>query len=380
MEYIKDYFVNNFILLCIIIVMAINSIQKYDEHRDISTYVLSILGIVFFISIFDAFHVYYLSIKPSPKLATLFASFKYVLNPSCILLFILLSGLNPRRKIFYYMLIPLGLDLIVFILPNIEATKNLVMCYDYNSEGQIVWQAGKTPLRFISHLISAIYLGYLIYRSILSLKLKHLSHAVSILTCAAVVVVATVIEMFDYSGKIKLLNLSIAISVVFYYLYLYSEMTKFDPLTGLFNRSMYYSDIAHMDDEITGIIQLDMNGLKYINDTYGHIEGDRALETISKTLQKYTTRKMYAYRLGGDEFTVLITNEKEEKICSTIENIKQDLLKTKYRCSIGYACRKDGMPLFELIKKSDEMMYKDKAEFYKTAPFERRKNNIADTK
>ena len=50
-----------------------------------------------------------------------------------------------------------------------------------------------------------------------------------------------------------------------------------------------------MKKDIIGLIQIDMNGLKYINDNFGHLEGDNGLIAIADTLKRCATRKMYVY-------------------------------------------------------------------------------------
>ena len=88
---------------------------------------------------------------------------------------------------------------------------------------------------------------------------------------------------------------------------------------------------------------------------------------------------MYAYRLGGDEFIVLAVNENEEKIMKFISGFKEELGTTKYYCSIGYACKNEEVDTIDkMYKLSEERMYQDKAEFYKTAEFERRKSTYIE--
>ena len=147
-----------------------------------------------------------------------------------------------------------------------------------------------------------------------------------------------------------------------------------DALTGLFDRSTYFDDMGKMRKDITGIIQLDMNGLKYLNDTYGHLEGDNGLLTIAKAIKKFETSNMYSYRTGGDEFIILVVGDKEDAIKKFVASFNEELKATHYYCSVGYAARKDdGTSVEELLKESEKLMYKDKAEFYKKANIERRK-------
>ena len=149
-----------------------------------------------------------------------------------------------------------------------------------------------------------------------------------------------------------------------------------DVLTGLFNRTTFFDDFLKFEKDITGIVQLDMNGLKYLNDNFGHLEGDKGLKTIAEAITNNATRRMYSYRLGGDEFIVLGINETDEKMKDFISKFKEEIKNTKYYCSIGYAYKdKKTTGVEKMLKISEERMYLDKAEFYKTAKIDRRKSS-----
>ena len=156
------------------------------------------------------------------------------------------------------------------------------------------------------------------------------------------------------------------------------ERTQIDTLSGLFNREMYYRDVTKMSNSATGVIQFDMNGLKYINDNFGHLEGDKALRTIANSITKSVKRNMYAYRLGGDEFLVIANGGTEEDIKTVVERFKAHLKDTNYHCSTGYAYRKDkSIPFTDLLVEAEKNMYLDKEEFYKTSKIERRRGEKA---
>ena len=188
-------------------------------------------------------------------------------------------------------------------------------------------------------------------------------------------VIAVVIEsFFNANGNIDILSTTIAISVAVYYLYLYIERTQIDTLTGLFNRETYYHDISKMSKSVTGIIQFDMNGLKYINDNLGHIEGDKALSTIANIITKSAKRNMFVYRLGGDEFVLIAVNTSKEQLDKVVVDFKQGMSHTAYYCSLGCSYRSNKQQtVSDLLKEAEVAMYKDKANFYKNSPFERRK-------
>ena len=375
MDYVYLYFTRYFILLCIAVIAVINAVQMMRAKRRVFLFVLIIMAVVVSLSIAEVWLEYAQDVLRDPTLCTLLSCYRYVMNPACILLFIMLSGQPAKGKVFYALLVPAALLLIVYLLPFFPATKNVVFSFLVGEDGSVFWASGDTILRFTPHIISGIYLAYLVFRSIALLKFQHFGQAAAVLTCAAIIVAVVVIETwFNSKGDIHLLNTAIAISVVFYYLYLYADLNRHDPLTGLYNRAVFYNDLPRMSRSITGVIEFDMNGLKYFNDHFGHLEGDKGLKFIAEALQKQATRKMYVYRISGDEFLILCNGDSESTIQEVILCIKEDLFPTKYRVSVGYAVRDESnSTIDDLIRVAEERMYADKAEFYKSSPYDRRK-------
>ena len=200
-------------------------------------------------------------------------------------------------------------------------------------------------------------------------------HGITILVCAFFVTAAVVVEtFFNTNGDVDLLNATIMVSTLTYYLFLYRESKQVDILTGLFNREACYRDLEKMSRSITGIIQFDINGLKYLNDNYGHEEGDKCIITVGNAIQKSLNKSMYAYRMGGDEFITIVNDSNEAEILKTLYSFKEIIEKTDYHCSVGYAYRgNEQISIDDLIKEAEKKMYLDKNEFYKNANFERRK-------
>ena len=100
--------------------------------------------------------------------------------------------------------------------------------------------------------------------------------------------------------------------------------------------------------------------------TYGHDAGDEALITLALCISKACKIKQSSYRMGGDEFVVVCRKTSEDDVKKLIDRVNKLIGETKYTCSIGYCYQKDGfLGLDDLLKKSDEEMYKNKAEFYK---------------
>ena len=163
----------------------------------------------------------------------------------------------------------------------------------------------------------------------------------------------------------QIFTTTIAIALFAYYVFQILTLTKKDSLTGLLNRLAYYSDVQIDEKDITSVISLDMNGLKNTNDTYGHAAGDEALITLSICFLKAAKPKQSIYRIGGDEFVILCRKTTKEETISLIDRINKLVNETKYSVSIGYSLREDNnTSIDDLLKLSDDMMYKNKAKHY----------------
>ena len=371
MDLSNSYLVKYFFLLAIAVVMVVNSIFRFKQHPRISTYVIIIIAAALMLSVAKTLEIYGKSVGNVP-LTTFCAFFGYVLNPFCVYFFILMSGEVKSKKMIIIGLIPLVVNLLVFLMMFIPPASHLVVYFE-DAGGTLLFHGG--PIRYCSHIISGLYLIYLVYFSISRISSKHIMHGCTVIACATFVVITVVIEsFFNSNGDISLLPTTIAFSTVVYYLYLYVERAQIDILTGLYNRETYYHDIAKMDRLITGVIQFDMNGLKHINDNYGHLEGDKAISTVASVITSCAKRNMYCYRLGGDEFILVGVASTRAQLDDAYEQFKEKISKTEYKCSVGYAYRDNKkQSMTELFKEAERKMYEDKEAFYKTAKFDRRK-------
>lgn len=148
------------------------------------------------------------------------------------------------------------------------------------------------------------------------------------------------------------------------------RMYMSDSLTGLYNRSGFYQKISELMENSKGkdmtIISLDMDRLKVINDTFGHSEGDEALRTLAKIMQKSINHEIAA-RIGGDEFLIAFVGEDiEERTDVIVSRIKQGIRdynknsgkQYELHASIGaYTNRIKNHTLDHFLKQADDLMY-----------------------
>ncbi len=115
-----------------------------------------------------------------------------------------------------------------------------------------------------------------------------------------------------------------------------NDLAIHDSLTSLYDRTIFDKtikkmiDTAKRYDTFFSYIMLDIDHFKVYNDTYGHVAGDKALKDISKVFIKHTNRDNdYAFRVGGEEFSLIILGLDKEKSITLADTIKEDILALK---------------------------------------------------
>ncbi len=161
---------------------------------------------------------------------------------------------------------------------------------------------------------------------------------------------------------------------------LLKERADTDSLTGLYNRR--YLQKA-LDEEKAkyekygihySVVVIDINGLKYVNDRFGHEAGDHMIFSVAKNLKGSTRETDVVARTGGDEFIVLLTNtddkgalEYSEKLKHMFDEIYFDINnaeKLLVTVSAGFASTSTTLP-DDLVRLADRLMYENKREFYR---------------
>ena len=86
-----------------------------------------------------------------------------------------------------------------------------------------------------------------------------------------------------------------------------------DELTGVGNLRAFREEVARQikSDKPFGILYLDLDRFKTVNDTYGHLAGDRVLREVAHVLKNTGASNAHTYRLGGDEFALIVPAERE---------------------------------------------------------------------
>ena len=146
-----------------------------------------------------------------------------------------------------------------------------------------------------------------------------------------------------------------------------------DPLTGLFNRQAFVDSVQQQRDSEpsapVGIVFVDLDGFKSINDEHGHAVGDSVLVLFAERLSQIVTAPDAVYRLGGDEFVVLSTTAATEAHVDELADVLRDELSGIYdtgsvqvrlSASVGSTWGPIG-DIEQLLRNADARMYTNKA-------------------
>ncbi len=146
-------------------------------------------------------------------------------------------------------------------------------------------------------------------------------------------------------------------------------LSYYDLLTGLCNRRYYEMEVERLDAEKNlpiSVIMADVNGLKMINDAFGHHLGDQLLQKVAEMIRARCRKGDVVARWGGDEFVVLLPNTAYGEAEKVVDRIKEDcgresLDMIHVSMSLGWATKSSmDVSFAEILKNAENAMYKHK--------------------
>ena len=154
----------------------------------------------------------------------------------------------------------------------------------------------------------------------------------------------------------------------------YRDMSNMDYLTQLKNRNAYQLDMNNLEakkmESGIGFILIDLNSLKHINDTLGHDVGDRYITCISKAYLNMHTGEGVMYRIGGDEFVVMMPKATQAGIEDFVARLKKEFDKLAFRPEFTFSWgstifdEEADDNLFSTCRRADKNMYMKKQKYY----------------
>jgi diguanylate cyclase (GGDEF)-like protein len=148
-------------------------------------------------------------------------------------------------------------------------------------------------------------------------------------------------------------------------------LSSHDVLTGLYNRAYFEETLAQLEKKSTlpiSILVADVDGLKRINDEFGHSAGDDLLRSAAEILRASFRAEDVVARIGGDEFAVLLQAADEQiaeqlsrRIASNLKRYNLSHPQMPVHLSYGIATATQPLPLAQLFSQADHKMYEHKA-------------------
>ncbi|MDD8049326.1 MAG: GGDEF domain-containing protein [Thomasclavelia sp.] len=221
-----------------------------------------------------------------------------------------------------------------------------------------VYHRGPLYLLYVFTFVFSIIL-LLVYCYKFSSKYQHSNMGFFLMMILLTGLVALMQIQFPY---LRLDWTCISILAMMLYIYYYQLVQQVDNMTGLLNRRSYDCLITSFNKPST-ILFFDVDRFKEINDSYGHEYGDKSLIKIAKLMQKVFNGPGYSYRYGGDEFCVIMLEDRDKvkeyisRYNKLIEEERKKDPQLPY-VSIGYTIfDPDKENISNAIRRADRMMY-----------------------
>lgn len=246
------------------------------------------------------------------------------------------------------------------------------------------------------HILVFAFLPYVCYKVITYLKKKAIKRKILFISTSLILIVGGTITLIilyiNREVRIEpvqfatILLIGIVITDNIHYIFesltiaererIFELMATKDYATGAFSRNAYLKQINTFKEEedFMGIILVDLDNLKYINDNYGHIMGDEFINLGYKIMTKVFSDKIY--RIGGDEFIVFKKDRRFKEIEAIIQKFQKELDKERETvtyplgASIGYSIWDitSGQKYEDALLKADKQMYRYKQKNKKVFP------------
>jgi len=272
----------------------------------------------------------------------------------------------PKRNAFFYIL------LVPILVNTIITLASLIWPLYYSIGADNIYTRGNIYL--LSIILQYFYLVVPIVMVIVKRKKITDNQFFPLAFFAILPMVGGLIQAYYYGILLIWPMLSFSIFIV--YIFIQSRLIATDFLTGLRNKGAFenyiegISPINKFNQSLAALV-IDLDGLKFINDTYGHLIGDQILSAFSQAMTFSFGRKDYVARIGGDEFIVLkyVNNKKEIDDCikDLIDNLNRinnaEVFPAAISFSYGHQVYKEEThkSIKGFMEVIDQMMYDQKA-------------------
>lgn len=224
---------------------------------------------------------------------------------------------------------------------------------------------GSGPIKWFHYVMVLGFYGYMLY-FLYQVKDKLSKNEILMFILLFILpVIGMVISIFEPTFHLGWSSLVIGLLGI--YVFLETTPSEEDVLTKVYNRKSFESYVEYLEDSKIpyGLLILDLNGFKQINDEYGHQKGDDVLTQFSGLLREVFLKDGFVARLGGDEFAVILM-EDEPEVPLHMKELKnklkelEDPVMGNVSFSYGYESKTAAKPMREMYRKADQKMYQYK--------------------
>ncbi len=344
----KELLMINYATLTMIICLMIFIMTNTYFHKNVRMLFLTACLMTIGLTIVDSVEYWTQSLTYPTTLRIWMSAFGYSLRPAVIC--IVLQLLSKDRKRARWLMIPLIFNTVIAFSALFTD-----IAYSYTADNQFE----RGPLGYFAYVTCAFYLMMLLYYTVRMYTFFDISETYIAVAVVVMFFIATALEAIHKCEG--LINATGAVALVFYYLYLNTQMFMRDTMTNALNRRCFYLDAQKNRLHLGGVISIDLNDLKKWNDEYGHAKGDEAICTLSRCIFKVLPRGCHLYRTGGDEFMVLCFEKNESEVHTLVKAIQEEVKMTPFSCAIGMTYDTDKEVDFQkLCARADKEMYENK--------------------
>lgn len=259
-------------------------------------------------------------------------------------------------------LLPLGIDVLLFLL-------NLKYGFIFSISPEDVYCRGS--YFWLSYLIPYLYMLPSVALLLRKRKELHRGEMAPFAWFLVICGIGSCLQGLLY-GTLLMWS-TMAFSTLFLFIFMQQNQMRYDMMTGAWTKETvqrYIHQHVRRGRKVQiGVVFIDLDNFKSINDTYGHMEGDRALRTSVELIQRALRSTDIVARFGGDEFILLIDSATDAGLQIIIQKIERNFEEYNRSSDKDYALEYSfGFALFdpqkqninELLERVDEMMYTDK--------------------
>ncbi len=345
---LRDYTVCIFTCVCFLVFLGRNSLAS---RRTMKLFMLATISILFVVAGEIGERAYAALAMPT-SWRVIYSVLSYTFRPA-VPFFIALIPLGEDRKLIETVTaIPLLLNVIVL---GTAFFSDIV--FSYSADNHFI----RGPLGFFPFFVGGFYVLILLIYGFIPISRGEYNETIlctTIVVCTAVCILIEISQ--DTTG---ILAAACSVAVIFYYTYFVINKYSHDALTNALLRSRMYQDVENFRGDAAFII-FDINGLKHINDTEGHVAGDNILTTFSKAALKQLHPGTKFYRIGGDEFAIIYKNADATRVSILLSKLKAETARLPFGFSAGYAFFDGEQEFDSAYARADAMLYDNKYNFW----------------